>query len=176
MTTDALADDGSADARLSTGIRDQRLIVEGWIASHADSGTPGPHVHLRTNDRRNPVLKTSQVPELIDGLRLVAERIDRQWAADPAYPFGPDHNDPAVIRQERIAELQFVEELYAHFAEVAALLLAAEDMERSWEPIAAVLGVDEFEVSIRLGRVSLWAFPRRAAAARADELRALLAE
>jgi hypothetical protein len=48
-------EDEGAQAVVDTGIRDQRLVVSGWAASHADTGTPGPHVHLSTNDWQTPV-------------------------------------------------------------------------------------------------------------------------
>lgn len=47
------------EVAMQTGIRDQWLVVSGWFASHADSGTRGSHVHLSTNDTRKPVHKTS---------------------------------------------------------------------------------------------------------------------
>jgi len=42
-------DDESLDAwaAVPIGVRGQHLILEGWFASHADSGRPGPHVALR---------------------------------------------------------------------------------------------------------------------------------
>lgn len=55
-------DDDEAVVVLETGRRDQHLICEGWFASHADSGTPGPHLHLRTSDAETPVLRTDQLP------------------------------------------------------------------------------------------------------------------
>ena len=169
------ADDDDPTASLETGIRDQRLVVEGWIASHADSGTPGPHVHLRTDWRRDAVLRTDQVPGFVAALTRVADRIDQQWAEGIAdgYPFGPDHDDPAVIRQERIKDLQFIDGLHARFPDVAAMLLQEED---SSIPIAEALGMDAHEVSYRLGQVSLRAFTRSASESRARELRALLAD
>lgn len=69
---------------MRTGIRDQRLVVSGWGASHADTGTPGPHVNLSTNDGQTPVLKTSQIAELVDALHTVGGLIDRMWEKDGA--------------------------------------------------------------------------------------------
>lgn len=68
-----------ATARMETGIHGQVLNINGWFASHADTGGPGPHVRLGAWGDMDPVLKTSQIPELIDCLNLVAERIDQQW-------------------------------------------------------------------------------------------------
>ncbi len=53
------AGDEDAVAVMETGRRGQRLICEGWLASHADSGTPGPHINLRTSDADTPVLRTN---------------------------------------------------------------------------------------------------------------------
>ena len=179
MADDGLGeDDGSATARVRTGRHGQWLDADGWIASHADSGTPGPHVHVSTNDRQNAVLKTSQVPGFVAALTRVAGRIDRQWAdgAGDDYPFGPDHNDPAVIRQERIAELEFFELLHARLPEVVALLFGAEEHHAASAGIAELLGVDERAVERRLRGVDLFGFTRVAAAARTGRLRALLAD
>ena len=70
-----------ATASMETGIHGQVLKIDGWFASHADTGRPGPHVHLSDagSSMRGAVLKTSQIPELIECLNLVTERIDRQW-------------------------------------------------------------------------------------------------
>ena len=171
-------DDGSASASVRTGRRGQWLNADGWIASHADSGTPGPHVRVNTNDRQDAVLKTSQVPGFVAALTRVAERIDRMWAegAGDGYPFGPDHNDPAVIRQQRIQELDFFERLQTRLPEVVAVLLAAEEHHAASAEIAELLGVDELAVEHRLRKVNLFGFTRVAAAARAAELRVLLAD
>jgi len=64
-------------ASMTTGVHGQVLAIDGWSASHADTGTPGPHVRLLANGINGAVLKTSQVPELIECLNLVAGRIDR---------------------------------------------------------------------------------------------------
>lgn len=76
------SDDGDPVAAVRTRIRDQWLVVSGWGASHADAGTPGPHVHLSTNDGSTPVLRTSQVPDLVDALHTVGGRVDRMWEED----------------------------------------------------------------------------------------------
>jgi hypothetical protein len=172
VATVASVDINVADgqALLSTGIRDQRLVVEGWIASHADAGTPGPHVHLRTSDRKDAVLKTSQVPALIDGLTQVAAYIDRAWAEEPNYPFGPDYNDPAVIRQQRIRDLEFLDALHARLPAVVALLLGAEDHAAVSPAIGELLGYGEGETDVRLRGINMFAFTRVTAAARAQQL------
>ncbi len=167
------ADDGDAEASLETGIRDQRLNIAGWFASHADTGTRGPHVHLGTNDGRNPVLSTRQIPELIAALTLVAERIDRLWEKDSAeYPFGdePDDNDPAVIRQRRIADLELHDRVAANLPEVLALITQAESSADAMGPVGALLGVDDVEALARLSRFSLWSLTRGGQAARTRKL------
>lgn len=166
------AEDEDAQADLETGIRDQLLVISGWFASHADTGTPGPHVHLSTNDMQNPVLKTSQIPELIDALNLVSERIERLWETDGAdYPFGePDANDPAVIRQRRIDYLVLLDNLRAHFPEIAEILLRSQDMHDASIAIAPLLGIDETEVTYRLTSINLFAMTRTPSEASAKEL------
>jgi hypothetical protein len=86
--------DEDAQVAMDTGIRDQRLVVSGWFASHADTGTRGPHVHLGTGDGGDPVLRTSQIPELVDALNLVGGRIDRMWETD-----GAEYRDPVPVRR-----------------------------------------------------------------------------
>jgi hypothetical protein len=168
-------DTGDAQVAMRTGIRDQRLVVSGWFASHADTGTPGPHVHLSANDSQNPVLKTSQIPELIDALNLVGERIERLWETDGAdYPFGDsDDNDPAVIRQRRIDHLVLLDNLRAHFSEIAEILLRSQDMNVASTAIAPLLGIDEMEVTYRLNSINLFAMTRRPSEARVKELAGL---
>ncbi len=93
-----------AAASMETGIYGQTLAIDGWFASHADRGTFGPHVRLVADGINGAVLKTSQIPELIECLTLVAERIDRRWELDGDDYLrhsddAPNDNDPAVIRQ-----------------------------------------------------------------------------
>ncbi len=126
-------EDEDAQAVVGTGIRDQHLVVSGWFASHADTGTPGAHVHLSTNDRRDPVLRTNQIPDLVDALHAVGGRIDRMWEREGATWFTgdePDDNDPDVIRQRRIDALVLQQNLRTHFTEISAILLASEDARR----------------------------------------------
>ncbi len=63
------------------------------MASNADGGTPGPHVHLSTNDGVDPVLKTSQIPDLVNALQTVGGRIDRLWERDEANGSAVDEPD-----------------------------------------------------------------------------------
>ena len=166
-------DTGDAQVALWTGIRDQRMVVSGWFASHADSGTRGPHVHLSTNDRATPVLRTSQIPDLVDALHVVGERIDRLWETDGAdYPFGdaPDDNDPAVIRQRRIDQLVLLQNLREHFSEIAEILLRSQDMHDASAAIAPLLGLDELEVTHRLNNINLFAMTRTPSEAGARKL------
>ncbi len=165
-------DTGDAETAVRTGIRDQRMVVSGWFASHADTGTPGPHVHLSTNDRQDPVLKTSQIPELIGALNLVGERIERLWETDGAdYPFGePDDNDPAVIRRRRIDHLVLLDNLRTHFTEIADILLRSRDMHDASAAIAPLLGIDESEVTYRLNNINLFAMTRTPSEARTKQL------
>jgi hypothetical protein len=165
--------DDDLERALPTGIRDQLLVVVGWGASHADTGTPGPHVHLATNDGRDPVLKTSQIPDLVDALHAVGRRIDRAWAEDGETWFTgdePDDNDPAVIRQKEIDRLEFFDRLQAHFPEVAAILLRSENRLDASAAIAPLLGVDEVEVETRLDRMPLFSLTQIGRAARAARL------
>ncbi len=89
---------------------------------------------------------TSQIPDLVDGLNVVADRIDRLWEADGAdYPFGdePDDNDPAVILQRRIEGLEFHDRVAANLPEVLTLLTLAENSDDAMDSLAPLLSVDE---------------------------------
>ena len=157
---------------MDTGVRNQRLIVEGWFASHADKGTPGPHVHLRTSDRRDAVLKTDQIPELIDIVTVVGRRIEQLWTSDgqqythDVLRHSPDPNNPETIRRERIKYLELTEKLSARMPEVVALVQAAESTDEALASVAALLDADEVDVMIRLARFDLLSLTRPAGEAR----------
>jgi hypothetical protein len=162
-----------ATASMPTGVHGQILHIDGWFASHADSGTRGPHVRLVADGVNGAVLKTSQVPELVECLDLVAGRIDRLWDRHGAdYPFGdaPDDNDPAVIRQRRIDQLVLLQRLRTHFLEIADILLRSQDMHDASAAIAPLLGIDETEVTFRLNSINLFAMTRIPSEATAREL------
>jgi hypothetical protein len=173
-------DSGDLDAQvaLHTGIRGQRLLIQGWFASHADSGAPGPHVRLHAGGPMDPVLKTSQIPALIKGLSLVADRIDAQWERDgedylQTLVDAPDPNDPAVVRQRKIQDLELHDLIATHWSEVATLVADSENTDGAVERVAALLGVDEVRVLIRLSQFSLFSLTRGARAARARTLEEL---
>ena len=109
-----------ATAAVETGRRGQRLICEGWFASDADSGTPGPHVHLRTSDGQDPVLRTDQVAGLAEALPVVARRIERMWEVDGAEYAekvvlrSPDPQDLGVSRQRNLERLRLTQRLCSY--------------------------------------------------------------
>lgn len=161
-------DDNDAFAVVETGRTGQRLICEGWFASHADSGTPGPHLHLRTSDAESPVLRTDQLPTLIAALTSVAERIDRLWEADgDQYAVevvlrSPDPQDPRVIEQGHRKRLTFTQAVHDHLPEVMGLLTEASSTDEALTNIAALLHVDEAEVMVGLARFDLLTLTRPA--------------
>lgn len=155
--------DGDPTASVETGRRGQRLVCEGWFASHADSGSPGPHVHLRTTDQQDAVLRTDQVEEVVDALRLVAGRIDQVWAehgdryAADVVLRSPDPQDPEVAHQHRLRRLRLVQAVADAFPEVLRLLLEASSTDEALVGIGRLLGVDEAEVMVGLARFDLLA-------------------
>lgn len=176
-------DDTDAQVALDTGIRGQRLLIQGWFASHADSGTAGPHVRLGATGEMDPVLRTDQIPAVIDGLNTVAERIDRQWARDGEaflqdtnFAEAPDPNDPAVQRERRVADLELHSLIADHWNEVAPILLDAENTDDAVSRIASLLDVDEVRVLVRLSRFSLFSLTRGGRERRAETLEALRRE
>jgi hypothetical protein len=176
--TDPAGPDHEDDAStfVETGRRGQRLIVEGWFASHADSGTPGPHVHLRTSDGQDPVLRTDQVPALASALATVAERVETMWsahgdryAADVVLR-SPDPEDPDVIRQRKLRRLLFTQGVLNNLSEVTQLLTKASSTDEALAKIAALLDVDEAEVMVGLARFNLLALTRPATESRLRSL------
>lgn len=161
-------EDREAVVAVDTGRRGQRLICEGWFASHADSGTPGPHLHLRTSDGETPVLRTDQLPTLIDALTTVAERIDRLWATDgdqyatEVVLRAPDPQDPRVIEQRRRERFSFTQAVLDNLPEVMRLLTEASSTDEALIKIAALLGVDEVDVMVGLARFDLLTLTRPA--------------
>ena len=161
-------DDNDAVVAVETGRRGQRLICEGWFASHADSGTPGPHLHLRTSDAETPVLRTDQLPTLIAALTTVAERIDRLWAIDgdqyaaEVVLRSPDPQDPRVVKQRRRERLRCTQAVHENLPEVMRLLIEASSTDEALINIAALLNFDEVDVMVGLARFDLLTLTRPA--------------
>lgn len=160
--------DGDAVAVMETARRGQHLICEGWFASHADSGTPGPHVHLRTSDAETPVLRTDQLPSLITVLTRVAERVDRLWATDgdqyatEVVLRAPDPQEPQAVEQRRLERLVFTQRVFDHLPEVMRLLTDASSTDEALVSVAALLEVDEVDVMVGLAHFDLLTLTRPA--------------
>jgi hypothetical protein len=169
-------DDDEAEVAMETGRRGQRLICEGWFASHADSGTPGPHLHLRTSDGQTPVLRTDQLPSLIAALTTVAERIDRMWTTDgeqyaaEVVLQAPDPQDPGVVEQRRRKRLRFMQAVFDNLPGLMQLLTNASSTDEALIDAAVLLGVDEIDVMVGLARFDLLALTRPATERRLREL------
>jgi hypothetical protein len=161
-------DDNDAVVAVETGRRGQLLICEGWFASHADSGTPGPHLHLRTSDAETPVLRTDQLPTLISAMTTVAERINRLWATDgdqyaaEVVLRSPDPQDLRVMEQGRRKRLGFTQVVLDNLPQVMNLLTEASSTDEALVNIAALLEVDEVDVMVGLARFDLLALTRPA--------------
>ena len=82
----------------------------------------------------------------------------------------PNPDDPEVIRQRRINELQFTQRLAPHMPQVVTLLRDAESTDEAIIAIAALLGTDEAEVMVRLARFDLLSLTRPATSGRAQML------
>jgi hypothetical protein len=172
-------DGEDAQATIETGVTGRVLSVHGWFASHADSGTPGPHVRLRTNDGQDPVLRTSQLPDLIDALSRVAGRIEELWDehgevyTTTVTSLAPDPYDPMVIREREMSRLDFHARVAARLPEVVARLLEADSTDEALDSVAALLGVDPVDVMVGLARFDLLSVTRPALARGAERLEAL---
>lgn len=165
---DGHGDDTDAVVAVETARRGQRLICEGWFASHADSGTPGPHLHLRTSDAEPAVLRTDQLQTLVTALRTVAERIERLWATDgdqyaaDVVLRSPNPQDPQVIRQRRQERLRFTQAVLDNLPDVVRMLTEASSTDEALTHISALLDVDEVDVMVGLARFDLLALTRPA--------------
>ncbi len=169
-------DDEDAHATVATGIRNQCLCVDGWFASHADSGTPGPHIRLRTTDGRDAVLAVDQVPTLIEALTAVARRIERLWDRDGArytedvLRHSPDPNDPEVQRKGEIRRLELVDAVAANARDIVELVRRADSTDEALASVASLLEIDEVDVLITLARFDLLSLTQPAAARRTERL------
>ncbi|WP_246086659.1 hypothetical protein [Nocardioides humi] len=148
------------------------MVVDGWFASHADSGTPGPHLRLRASDFEELVIRTDQVPELCSLLRSVAARVEEQWErdgeryADEVVRRSPDPQDPGVERAAALERLRLVASVAEHADEVVALIQDAESTDEAVDAVAALLGADPARVLAALARFNLLALTRPATARR----------
>ena len=172
MTPSALPDDRDdgdySQIAIDTGRRGQRLIFEGWFASHADSGTPGPHVHLRTSDQETIVVRSDQVPSVIDALTKAAQHVQGQWAehgdeyAADVVLRAPDPQDPAALEAQGQARLRFTQAVHDNLTEVMRLLITASSTDEAIDSIAAMLKIEDVHVMVGLARFDLLALTRPA--------------
>ena len=176
-------DEKDAYAAPPTGVRNQKLVMEGWMASHADQGAWGPHVALRASDRERVVIRSSEIPAIVRDLTTVGERIDALWArdgdryVDDVLRHSPDPDHPDVIRRREIERLEMLHRLGTHLPEVIAAVLAAVDTEAAFSAVAAIIGEpDETEVLVALANVDLFAFTQGAMANGSARLATLRAE
>lgn len=167
------SDDPTVD--FDTGVRGRSLIVEGWFASHADSGTPGPHVHLRTSDRGGLVLRTEQLPALVEAVGVVAERIERLWDRDgerythDVLRHEPDPNDPQVARQNRLRDLGFHDRVAAKMPELVAAFLQASSTDEAIDAAILLLEITEGE-AFKLAHFDLFTLTQAAQTRRTERL------
>jgi len=172
------SDSPDEDARVSvdTGRRGQRLICEGWFASHADSGTPGPHVHLRTSDAEDAVIRTDQLPNVVAALTTVAALVDRQWAREGDHYAAevilraPDPQDADVAEERRRRGLRFTQAVQENLADVLRLVMEATSTDEALINVASLLDLDEGAVMVGLARFDLLALTRPATERRLEIL------
>ncbi|XBB69271.1 hypothetical protein ABFU82_08180 [Nocardioides sp. WV_118_6] len=160
--------DDHAQGTMPSARRDRSVVVDGWFASHADAGTPGPHLRLRASDFEELVIRTDQVPMLCALLTAVAGRIDAQWAvdgeqyADEVVRQSPDPQDPAVERAAALDRLRFAAAVGDRADEVLALVRGADSTDEAVDAVAALLDVDPAQVLVRLARFNLLGLTRPA--------------
>lgn len=153
--------------------RDRSVVVEGWFASHADAGTPGPHLRLRASDLEDVVVRTDQVPLLCALLQSMAERTEARWAsdgeryADEVVRRAPDPQDPAVERAAALDRLRFAAAVDARAEDVLAAIRGAGSTDEAVTAVAALLDVDPAQALVRLARFNLLGLTRPAAERRA---------
>lgn len=163
-----------ATTEIETGVRGRSLIVEGWFASHADAGTPGPHLHLRTSDRGPMVLRTEQLPALVEAAQTVAERIERLWDAhgesytDDVISHADDPNDPEVQRRNQLEDRDFHDKVTAKLPELVEAFRRAESTDEAIDAAILLLGISEGE-AFKLARFDLFTITRAAQRRRASQ-------
>jgi hypothetical protein len=126
------------------------------------------HVHLRTSDQETAVVRSDQVPQLIDSLTKVAQHIENQWAthgddyAADVVLRAPDPQDHIVAERQRQKRLRFMQAVRDNLVEVMQLLTDASSTDEALISIARLLKVDEGEVMIGLARFDLLALTQPA--------------
>jgi hypothetical protein len=156
------------DAAMPSARRNQSVVVSGWFATHADAGTPGPHLRLSASDLEDLVVRTDQVPQLCALLQAMAQRVDERWAvdgeryADEVVRRAPDPQDPEVQRAAALDRLRFTAAVGDRLDEVVALIRAAESTDEAIEAVAALLDADPVHVLGRLTRFNLLGLTRPA--------------
>ncbi|WP_278255550.1 hypothetical protein [Nocardioides convexus] len=159
---------------MPSGRRDRSVVVEGWLASHADAGTPGPHLRLRASDLEDVVIRTDQVPLLCALLQSMAERTEARWAADgeryadEVVRRAPDPQDPAVERAAALDRLRFAAAVGERAEEVLDAIRSADGNDEAVATVAALLGVDPAPVPARLARFNLLGLNRTATQRRSE--------
>lgn len=161
-----LAPDDNASAVVDTARPGHRLVLNGWFASRADAGTPGPHVAVGSRDRQ-PVLHVDQVPDLVAALQEVAARIGRQWeregeafvravAADSGWA---DPDAPEEQEQRRRRDEEWRALLVAHLPLVLEVIAGHTDRPAAAADLAARLGrpEDDLDLLLALDRFTPWA-------------------
>jgi len=114
------------------------------------------------------VIRTDQVPSIIEALSSVAHRIDRAWELDgDQYAHdvvlrSPDPQDPEVVRRRQVEHLTFTQLFADNLPAVTRLLTQAESTDEALGDIAELLGVEEGEVMFRLARFDLLSLTRPA--------------
>lgn len=170
--------DDAAQGSMPSARRGRSVVVEGWFASHADAGTPGPHLRLRASDLEELVVRTDQVPLLCALLQSVAERTEARWAADgeryadEVVRRAPDPQDPEVERAAALDRLRFAAAVDERAEEVLALVRAAGSTDEAVEAVAALLGTDPAQALVRLARFNLLGLTRPAVRRRTELLAA----
>jgi hypothetical protein len=125
-------------------------------------------VHLRTSGRETVVVRTDQVPQLIEALTRVAQHIEKQWATDgDTYAAdvvlrSPDPQDPIVAEEQRQKRLRFTQAVLDNYPEVMQLLTNASSTDEALTNIAALLHTDEVDVMVGLARFDLLTFTQPA--------------
>jgi len=101
------------------------------------------------------------------------ERFAWVWSDDD---IRRDDNDPAVIRQKRIDDLEFADRVAANVDEIIAIIVAAEGREEAMDHVGELLGASPEQAHARLSRFSLFRLTRAAQTQRTEKLRQLRGE
>ena len=157
--------DQDSYANVESGVDRQRVILEGWLASLADGGKPGPHVSIRPDAERRIVVRADRIDELIGELVRVRDRIVETWEHLPESDRS-DLEGRALLAARHRARLDqdrrlFYDRLAERLDAVAVVLSTPMTPKEAARAVATELGLAEEQVLPFVTKIDLLALASR---------------